>query len=265
MQRRPGPIVQVRMLALEPLRLIGGARVRPGQQRRQRLVVLVERDKPMHGGAAGHRARLDLLHRPHRSVDHDLRVLRGRIHVRVDDLRVVQALTGRVEHRRLRGCRPDVQPEDGHRLTRRNARPVLLPERTVTRTRPACENRTLSRATPVAFVRARLPATRTTAPLTAGRTLIVSRTRLPALTRCGVTFTASGGGLQVALVFPVRVTVTATSGAQARTRSSRSPFADVIIPPCTWAAYPLGYTRAGSTISLEPLPAVQRALNVPSA
>ena len=66
--------------------------------------------------------------------------------------------------------------------------------------------------------------------------MIVSRTRLPAFTRLGFTFTTSGGALQVAAVVPLRVTVTATSGAHAVTRSSRSPFADVIEPPCTCAA-----------------------------
>ena len=78
---------------------------------------------------------------------------------------------------------------------------------------------------------ARFPATRTTAPPIAGRTVIVSRTRLPALTRLGRTVTRSGGALQVVFVDPVRVTVTATSGAHAMTRSNRSPLAEEIEPP----------------------------------
>src|SRR5204863_5238232 len=99
----------------------------------------------------------------------------------------------RVERRRLRARGPDVQSEDdrghGQRTTRRNACPVRLPERTPTRTRPVRAKAARNRATPFALVRARRTPARTRAPLTAGRTVIVIRVRLPALTRLGSSLT----------------------------------------------------------------------------
>src|SRR4051812_15588693 len=119
------------------------------------------------------------------------------------------------------------------------------------------------RPRPRLSVRTRLRPIRTTAPRTAlpfARTVTRTVTRRPDLTLRGEGFTlkrvvpAHFGAVAHLAVTPLpgaTFTVTRSTPGQAATRSSSAFGADATVPPCTAAAYPLPYLRAGTRTSVS--------------